>query len=166
MQNEHNELIKKAANLIFKEKELLLLKADLERFLDIIGSADRHLKTLAKYLKNLVCESVDPVIIEHTQRQIKNIEKLQKDVRRTINLKDSVGHSKYLNQLFSSEDNEAAAITGNDDLRMALLKSGLLNETNSSGRASLESAYEALSSSPKKVMKEPSSSKSRKTTEN
>jgi len=76
IQNEHNELIKKAANLIFKEKELLALKKDLERFLDIIGSADRHLKTLTKYLKNLVCESVDPVIIEHTQRQIKNIEKV------------------------------------------------------------------------------------------
>jgi len=45
---------------------------------------------------------------------------------------------------------------------MALLKSGLLSETNSSGRASLESAYEKLASPPKKVVKEPSSTKSNK----
>lgn len=153
-----------------REKELLALKSDLERFLDIIGSSDRHLKTLAKYLKNLVCESVDPVIIEHTQRQIKNLEKVQKDIRRTINKRDSGSQSKYLDSLFSkegaAEQNQDAGKAGgsSDALRIALLKSGLLSDANSSGRESLESAYEKVSSPPRKA-DSGKSNKQRKTTE-
>lgn len=45
-----------------------MLQGDLERFLDIISQVDKHLKTLMKYLKNVVDQSMDPVIIEHTQR--------------------------------------------------------------------------------------------------
>lgn len=146
------------------------MKNDLERFLDIIGSSDRHLKTLAKYLKNLVSESVDPVIIEHTQRQIKNLEKVQKDIRKTINKREPGAHSKYLDTVFSKEGaDEGDQGSGNaagssDDLRMALLKSGLLSDSNSSGRASLESALEKVSS-PTRKPESSKSNKQRKTTE-
>ena len=73
-------MIQKAANLIIKEKENNVLQQDLERFLDIMSQVDRHLKTLIKYLRNVVETCKDPLIIEHTQKQIKNIVKIHKDI--------------------------------------------------------------------------------------
>ena len=121
-------------------------------------------------MKNLVSESVDPVIIEHTQRQIKNLEKVQKDIRKTINKRDSGAQSKYLDSVFSKEgagegsQGTAIAASSSDDLRMALLKSGLLSDTNSSGRASLESALERVSS-PTRKAESSKSNKQKKTAE-
>ena len=102
MTTEHNELIQKAANLVIKDKEITVLQNDLERFLDIMSQVDKHLKTLIKYLRNVVDTSRDPLIIEHTQKQIKNIERIHKDIKKTINNKDCTSEaSKIMDCIFS-----------------------------------------------------------------
>jgi len=81
-----------------------MLQGDLERFLDIISQVDKHLKTLMKYLKNVVDQSMDPVIIEHTQRQITNIDKVHKDIKKTIYNKDCASvASKHLETLLAQK---------------------------------------------------------------
>ena len=42
---------------------------------------DKHLKTLVKHLKAVVETTQDPVIIEHQQRQINNIEKIHSEIQ-------------------------------------------------------------------------------------
>ena len=49
-----------------------------------MSHTDKHLKTLIKHLKNVVDTCTDPVTIEHTQKQIKSIEKIHKDIKKTI----------------------------------------------------------------------------------
>lgn len=58
-----------------------MLRADINRHLDVLGQVDRHLKTLNKHLKTVVDKGQDPVIIEHSQRQLNNIEKIHKDIK-------------------------------------------------------------------------------------
>jgi Asp-tRNA(Asn)/Glu-tRNA(Gln) amidotransferase C subunit len=169
LQEQHDELVKKAAKLILQEKEINMLQGDLERFLDIISQVDKHLKTLMKYLKNVVDQSMDPVIIEHTQRQITNIDKVHKDIKKTIYNRDCASvASKHLETLFGAEEGVAAKL-GNlscDDIKSALMKSGLVSEA-TSNRGSLDAALKSLNSgaspkaSTKDNVKEPSASSSR-----
>lgn len=120
LQAEHNELIKKAAHLIIKEKEVSILQTNLERNLDIIGQVDKHLKTLVRNLKNVVDQSMDPVIIEHTQRQIKNIEKVHKDIKTTMSKKDdSFFEDAATTAKFGNISRISEAVSGRQSLEAA-----------------------------------------------
>lgn len=48
---------------------------------DVLIQVDKHLKTLVKHLKSVVCNTEDPVIIEQQQRQINNIEKIHAEIQ-------------------------------------------------------------------------------------
>jgi len=50
----------------------------------MLSQVAKHLKTLIKYLRDIVAKTEDPVTIEQTQRQIKSIEKLNSDVKRAM----------------------------------------------------------------------------------
>ena len=52
--------------------------------MEIISQVDRHMKTLTKYLKSVVEKTEDPKIIEYTQRQIINIEKIHKEIKKVV----------------------------------------------------------------------------------
>ena len=49
-----------------REKQYQSIQNDLEKYLDMLSQVDRYLKTLIKFLKNVVDKSNDPQIIEHT----------------------------------------------------------------------------------------------------
>lgn len=49
-----------------REKQYQSIQNDLEKYLDMLSQVDRYLKTLIKFLKNVVDKSDDPQIIEHT----------------------------------------------------------------------------------------------------
>ena len=50
----------------------------------MLDKISKHLKTLVKYLRDIVTKSEDPVIIEQNQRQIKSIERLSSDVKKAM----------------------------------------------------------------------------------
>ena len=69
------ELKKMADTVKGKEDEIEKLtmaiadqEKDAEKFVEMLGQVDKHLKTLIKFLKNTVEQSKDPLIIEHTQK--------------------------------------------------------------------------------------------------
>ena len=68
MKDQHDKLLKVIGSLNERDKQYSGVQSDLEKFLDILSQVDRHLKTLIKFLKNVVEQSKDPQIIEHTQR--------------------------------------------------------------------------------------------------
>ena len=55
-----------------------------EKYMEIISQVDKHMKTLTKYLKSVVEKTEDPKIIEYTQRQINNIEKIHKEIKKVV----------------------------------------------------------------------------------
>jgi len=70
-----------------------------------MSSVDKHLKTLIKYLRSLAETCKDPVVIEHTLKQVKNIEKINKDIKKTISNKESYGEaSKVMGALFTDSN--------------------------------------------------------------
>ena len=52
-----------------------------QRQRDVLIQVDKHLKTLVKHLRSVVESTHDPVIIEHQQRQINNIEKIHAEIQ-------------------------------------------------------------------------------------
>ena len=71
---------------------------------------DRHLKTLNRYMKNLVEETTDPKIIEQTLRQLKNIEKVQKEIKKASMHKDMCASetSRVLDNMFELGSDRAS----------------------------------------------------------
>lgn len=145
MEVQHNELVQKAASLIMKEKEITVLQADLEKFLDIMSQVDRHLKTLIKYLRGVVESTKDPVTIEHTQKQIKNIEKIHKDIKKTINHRDNKSEaSRVIDCLF---DKMSKASKVDEKFAFEILKDSVVSQSTSE-RQSLEAAMQRISILP------------------
>lgn len=69
----------------------------------MMSQVDKHLKTLIKYLKNVVETCRDPLIIEHTQKQIKNIHSIHAQLKNTINNKEKYGDGvRGLDEIFAS----------------------------------------------------------------
>lgn len=52
-----------------------------QRQREVLIQVDKHLKTLVKHLRSVVENTHDPVIIEHQQRQINNIEKIHAEIQ-------------------------------------------------------------------------------------
>lgn len=52
----------------------------------LLDKVQKHMKTLLKYLAEQVATTKDPNVIEHTNRQIRSIENLKADVKRTIKM--------------------------------------------------------------------------------
>jgi len=156
LQQQHNDLVQKAAGLIIKEKEVAVLQHDLEKFLDIMSQVDKHLKTLMKQLKTVVTTSQDPVIIEHTQKQIKNIEKIHKDIKKTINNKDSHQDARNcVDSMFDHPSESNYNIDEHQSMALSILRGERLATNPSqtvSERQSLEAAIknitEKISTSP------------------
>jgi len=92
-----------------REKQYQSIQNELEKYLDMLSQVDRHLKTLIKFLKNVVDKSNDPQIIEHTQRQIKGIDNVHKDIKKAIYHNDHCASesSKLMEGVFSLDGETA-----------------------------------------------------------
>lgn len=60
------------------------LEAEMKRYIGLLDQVQKHMKTLLKYLHEQVSTTKDPNVIEHTNRQIRSIENLKSDVKRTM----------------------------------------------------------------------------------
>ena len=69
-----------------KEKELTQLKSDIRTYMDMLSQVLKHFKTLLKYLHGQVQTTKDPTVIEQTNRQIRQIEKLKIDVKMSMRI--------------------------------------------------------------------------------
>lgn len=109
MKDQNDKLLKNIDSLNEQKKQYSSIQSDLEKYLDILSQVDRHLKTLIKFLKNVVEQSNDPQIIEHTQRQIKGIENVHKDIKKAIYHKDYCNSesSRVIDNIFSLNDETA-----------------------------------------------------------
>ena len=136
MKEQNEKLLADIGSLNERDKQYSNIQTDLEKYLDILSQVDRHLKTLIKFLKNVVDQSSDPQIIEHTQRQIKGIENVHKDIKKAIYHNDycSSEASKTMDNLFSLQE-EAAKLAENASCNHQNRKPE--ESLNSSGRPSI-----------------------------
>jgi len=136
MKVQNEKLLTVIGSLNERDKQYSNIQTDLEKYLDILSQVDRHLKTLIKFLKNVVDQSSDPQIIEHTQRQIKGIENVHKDIKKAVYHNDYCASetSKTMDNLFSLQE-EAAKLADNSSCNHQNRKSE--DGLNSSGRPSI-----------------------------
>ena len=102
---------------------------------------------MIKYLRGVVESTKDPVTIEHTQKQIKNIEKIHKDIKKTINHKDNKSEaSRVIECLF---DRMSKASKQDEKFAFEILKdsAGVVSQSTSE-RQSLEAAMQRISILP------------------
>jgi len=52
--------------LLIREKEIVQLKQNAYNYLSMLSQVSKHLKTLTKYLRDIVAKTEDPVTIEQT----------------------------------------------------------------------------------------------------
>ena len=131
-----------------KQKEIGVMQTDFERFLEIMGGVDRHLKTLIKYLKNVAETSRDPLIIEHTLKQVKNIEKIHVDIRRSVDNKESYSQAyKAIDSMLQMPEDLGETMSTKMDavtfLKGAYNEGAFRSQTNSE-RQSLEAAFKKI----------------------
>lgn len=74
----------KAAKILQSDQEVAQLKGDIRTYMDILTEVMKHFKTLLKQLHDQVSSAKDPTVIEHTNRQIRAINSLKQEVRRSI----------------------------------------------------------------------------------
>ena len=74
----------KAQKILQSEQEVAQLKGDIHTYMDILTEVMKHFKTLLKTLHDQVSGAKDPTVIEHTNRQIRAINSLKQEVRRSI----------------------------------------------------------------------------------
>lgn len=60
MKEQNEKLLTIIGSLNERDKQYSNVQTDLEKYLDILSQVDRHLKTLIKFLKNVVDQSSDP----------------------------------------------------------------------------------------------------------
>jgi hypothetical protein len=109
------------------------------------------LKTLVKYLKNLVDTCSDPLIIEHTQKQIKQIEKIHKDIKKTIYSKcEFTTASLTIDSMFSPDTSMNDCQKSMQAIELLKGNRNLMNSQTISERQSLEAAMQKIVSSPSK----------------
>jgi len=111
-----------------KDKELAALKSDIESYVSMLGQVAKHLKTLTKYLRDCVQKTENPVMIEHTVRQIKSIERLHYDVKKAMKT--------------NSKKNPSGAATQHKDLESVFMSAS------SCGRASIGTDSECMPPPP------------------
>lgn len=81
----------KASESQMKEREQSR-QMEQARSREVLLQVDKHLKTLVKHLRTVVESTQDPVIIEHQQRQINNIEKVHAEIQ-ALNVYGNLEHS-------------------------------------------------------------------------
>ena len=92
----------------------------------------------------MVESTTDPVIIEHTNNQIKNIERIHKDIKRTLNNKDCYTEANKAVDCLNDSRPEHRS------LALSMLKGAGLEKPSQtvSERQSLEAAIKKLDNSP------------------
>lgn len=81
-----------------------------QRQREVLLQVDKHLRTLVKHLRSVVENTHDPVIIEHQQRQINNIEKIHAAIQ-ALNVYGSLNPTftlKAAGQLLEESPNRAS----------------------------------------------------------
>lgn len=98
--------------------------------MEIISQVDRHMKTLTKYLKSVVEKTEDPKIIEYTQRQINNIEKIHKEIKKVVYHRETLcaSESSRIIQDITVGERDSHLSRGRSSLRMPPPKEDKLQE--------------------------------------
>lgn len=118
------------------------MQSDLSKLVEMMTVVDKHLKTLVKQLKNVVETSQDPVIIESTQRQIKQINSIHLDIKNTVSNRDKYSDGiKGLDDIFNLDQQQEVLSTQLHALSM--LKGSIESQTPSE-RNSLEAALKRV----------------------
>ena len=78
----------KIQELVLKDRGQRNLDKAVQGFLLILQEVHKNLKGLHRHLRSVIKEQKNPLQIEHTQRQIKLIEKLQREVKTAVDRKE------------------------------------------------------------------------------
>jgi hypothetical protein len=78
----------KIQELVLKERNTRSLQQAISGYSMMLSQVQKNLKSIVRHLKSYVRESSNPVMIEHSNKQVKLIEKLMAEVSIAIDKKE------------------------------------------------------------------------------
>lgn len=119
--------------ILGQEREMSVLRNEIGTYAEMLGQVSKHLRTLLKYLHGQVNTTKDPTVIEQANRQIRSIEKLRDNLKKSLRHKDKKLRKVCLDTLFSaSESNfEAGNFTGRESMQSSMIQNSSQNNSRS-----------------------------------